>query len=590
MVGFLQTDSGSEADLRLALKYHPDRNPGKEDEFNSKFQVIQAAHEVLTDDAQRAKYDLERARRAARLNDYTSPTRPNVPPRSPATNFPPPPRAPPPPGFKTSVPRSTNTYRQYPRADAATSFPSNGADDNQSKANAFKAWEQMRHGQGPPPTRNAPPKVPPRNPPYRSAPTATAEETPPKEASKRPSWYPQDPGSGMPRRAHTTRVPKKTGFANGDFTAEHSASARPSAYANVARGDRPGVSRPTSVHEPQMPGKDKPDPLRPFKDSAAMSNPLARAERISTPYATSGGEKTYFSSHVFSRTPSGRNSAEMPDAETADDGTHTRHTSHGVDRGHRSASPNFRSPPKPVSISSESSSGSSSEDDRYVKEEARTRKVPISRFKTRNPAGNARVPTFGASVRMDDGNTSNTIHRARTNPTYPNGINIPPPGFTQPPHPPKTAPTEGFAQHRLRRETGQTFPRPQTEHGAGARGEVSHGQPRPMQRPRSWDAKYGAAGATSGVRDPSGETRPAPANHPDRPKMYDPPFPFIFRRHPWTLIEAMLVHTLDVFQEAKFTRRIAFIVRRPCEPRSAERARSRFGEASVWHFNFLRWF
>src|SRR3954465_14724891 len=45
---------------QLALKYHPDRNPGRESEAVTKFQQIQAAHEILCDPAQRLKYDNER--------------------------------------------------------------------------------------------------------------------------------------------------------------------------------------------------------------------------------------------------------------------------------------------------------------------------------------------------------------------------------------------------------------------------------------------------------------------------------------------------------------------------------------------------
>lgn len=45
-----------------ALKYHPDRNPGKELDFVTKFQSIQAAHEILSDPQQRLKYDTERLR------------------------------------------------------------------------------------------------------------------------------------------------------------------------------------------------------------------------------------------------------------------------------------------------------------------------------------------------------------------------------------------------------------------------------------------------------------------------------------------------------------------------------------------------
>ncbi|KAF4450130.1 hypothetical protein FALBO_16540 [Fusarium albosuccineum] len=47
---------------KLALKYHPDRNPGREQEVNTQFQVIQSAHEVLSDPNQKAKYDASRAR------------------------------------------------------------------------------------------------------------------------------------------------------------------------------------------------------------------------------------------------------------------------------------------------------------------------------------------------------------------------------------------------------------------------------------------------------------------------------------------------------------------------------------------------
>jgi len=41
---------------QLALKYHPDRNPGDK-ESESKFKEVAAAHEVLSDDGKRAEYD-----------------------------------------------------------------------------------------------------------------------------------------------------------------------------------------------------------------------------------------------------------------------------------------------------------------------------------------------------------------------------------------------------------------------------------------------------------------------------------------------------------------------------------------------------
>lgn len=57
---------------RIAKQYHPDRNPGREVECVPRFQAIQAAHEILGDPTQKAKYDAERAKLQAR--DVVSPT------------------------------------------------------------------------------------------------------------------------------------------------------------------------------------------------------------------------------------------------------------------------------------------------------------------------------------------------------------------------------------------------------------------------------------------------------------------------------------------------------------------------------------
>ncbi|KXX77865.1 DnaJ-related protein rsp1 [Madurella mycetomatis] len=47
---------------KLALRWHPDRNPGKEEEAKEKFLVIQAAHEILTDPVTKSKFDAYRLR------------------------------------------------------------------------------------------------------------------------------------------------------------------------------------------------------------------------------------------------------------------------------------------------------------------------------------------------------------------------------------------------------------------------------------------------------------------------------------------------------------------------------------------------
>ncbi|WFD03030.1 hypothetical protein MOBT1_001719 [Malassezia obtusa] len=47
---------------KLALRYHPDKNPGNEAEANKKFTKLQEAYEVLSDETERAWYDQNRDR------------------------------------------------------------------------------------------------------------------------------------------------------------------------------------------------------------------------------------------------------------------------------------------------------------------------------------------------------------------------------------------------------------------------------------------------------------------------------------------------------------------------------------------------
>lgn len=44
---------------KLALKYHPDRNLNDVDEAKKKFQIVNAAYEILSDQRKRAEYDLK---------------------------------------------------------------------------------------------------------------------------------------------------------------------------------------------------------------------------------------------------------------------------------------------------------------------------------------------------------------------------------------------------------------------------------------------------------------------------------------------------------------------------------------------------
>lgn len=60
-----QTDSADvirKSYRRLALRLHPDKNPGREEEANKKFIKLQEAYDVLSDDQERAWYDQNRER------------------------------------------------------------------------------------------------------------------------------------------------------------------------------------------------------------------------------------------------------------------------------------------------------------------------------------------------------------------------------------------------------------------------------------------------------------------------------------------------------------------------------------------------
>ncbi|KAL7822938.1 hypothetical protein V8C26DRAFT_418627 [Trichoderma gracile] len=179
---------------KLALKYHPDRNPGREQEVNSQFQVIQAAHEILSDPEAKAKYDATLLRSASSRYPAASGVRGN-PWSNVSQQFPVPPRR--------NAPRTTTSGPQRWNERFAAGVPPTAKQQQQaSAATAARAFESMRKGgaKGRQQDR-APPPPPPRNPPTPPPRTEAAKKR--AEASfgaKKAGYYPRSntPGDEPP--------------------------------------------------------------------------------------------------------------------------------------------------------------------------------------------------------------------------------------------------------------------------------------------------------------------------------------------------------------------------------------------------------
>lgn len=385
----------------VALKFHPDRNPGKEVEFNAKFQAIQAAHELLSDPEQKAKYDTYRSRQdtpQGKFNSYTSPTAtgpgsghgpqrpgPQMPPRTPFTNFPPPPPRRTPaqsaskPDYMKSPPPKSPRYPSTRNPPSDYHVWTSSGEDTKAKSNTFKAWEQMKGGHSS--TRNPP------NTPKAARPNVWPNPSNgqvPKDGTPKsgPKWeHFHEAYSGPPgmSRSHSTRPPSKGAFA--PETPGEAQQARNSAYFNVSRGQRPretsqaqaqppppAQNHPPTAKHPEHPhrtetyrsGPHKPDSGN-FKSHLGGDDLFATINRVSTPYATQGGERTYFSSEGLGRSTSNV-SNNYSNKSTLGTG---RPQSPRRSSRHRSASPQLRSPRSQNSINSTSSSCSS--DDEGIK-------------------------------------------------------------------------------------------------------------------------------------------------------------------------------------------------------------------------------
>lgn len=285
---------------KLALKYHPDRNPGKETEFNAKFQAIQAAHEILSDPQQRLKYDTDRLR--AGYGKVSGPSKTNTSRRTQPTSF------------KPTPPRPQYNPSPFAKPQSTPSGPSAGAkryeaharagpqswhkprDEAQTRADAFKGFSGMRgsHAGGGAGWQGFDPNTG----------RATTGGTP--RQQNQPFGKPR-PQSAYQRfqESYKTQTPSSD---------PHSPKKR-NGYAPGASGDDEPMARNTSAYtSSSRPSSMYFDPAPPptARKPAATDQPHfpQEYERASSRYATAGGEKTFFTSSGLGRsstvrTPSG---------------------------------------------------------------------------------------------------------------------------------------------------------------------------------------------------------------------------------------------------------------------------------------------
>ncbi|KAG6090612.1 hypothetical protein E4U15_002341 [Claviceps sp. LM218 group G6] len=228
---------------KLALKYHPDRNPGREQDVNAKFQIIQAAHEVLSNPSEKAKHDaiLGRARSygasgvrgnpwANAGNQFPTPPRRTNAAQSAARNTP--------NNHKNAQSGAQRWQSRFSSGVPPTAKQKYGSDP-EAKKNAAKAFENMRKNAQKEPRSTEPPPPPPRNPPGTESARQRAEAS---FGARKSGYYPRStmPGDEPPVPNH-----------------------------NYSRFDRREVPPPP----PERPGSyPMPDPLSQFRERNDVNN------------------------------------------------------------------------------------------------------------------------------------------------------------------------------------------------------------------------------------------------------------------------------------------------------------------------------
>ncbi|PYH45704.1 DnaJ domain protein [Aspergillus saccharolyticus JOP 1030-1] len=377
---------------KLALKYHPDRNPGREVDFIAKFQAIQAAHEILIDPQQRLRYDTDRLR--AGYGKFYGPSKTSQPRKTAATPQPstyspkPPPTKPQPStrpqSYHAGPSSGAQRYASYARA--APKQPWEKAhDEGQTRADAYRGFQDMKGNGMPGGWSSFDPRTGRAG--YNGAtprPTKANGQSPrPKSAFE---YFRTSNKQESPEAARTqTKKKKKQGFAP-----------------HVAGGDEPMATH-TSSYTSRNERAQTPNayfgaaPSPTAKKSAPNRTDTPEFERMRRGYASTGGEKTFFGSANIGRSASTRDSTESPKPRSR---TNPSSPTPPAGGRCRSASPNYKD--KSTNYSFTSSSSELDEEDeedflaRKPKATPKSRLHPHKRFTAFHTEQNSET-VFGSS-------------------------------------------------------------------------------------------------------------------------------------------------------------------------------------------------
>ncbi|KAI0204967.1 hypothetical protein F4808DRAFT_316660 [Astrocystis sublimbata] len=261
---------------KLALKYHPDRNPGREAEVNPKFQIIQSAHEILTDETLRRQYD--EARRSRSRFPGASGVRGN-PWQDAAKAYPPPPKRQPNTQSRADRPSGGQRYEGFAGGMPRNTRPQSPKDDTQFRRSNAEAWDNIRPNRG---RANASqrPATPGRAPPGRAPTSATRDSRPgPAPAPPPRTAYQKKKAEA----AFGSSSSKKTGFTpRSPAVADEPPVTGKNYFTDRSHSNL--FSEPDNM--PQQPPTEIPipPPIPPLSDRFM--------DRQRTPYHTPGGEKT----------------------------------------------------------------------------------------------------------------------------------------------------------------------------------------------------------------------------------------------------------------------------------------------------------